>query len=139
MVFERAKCGYCGIGFRYPREYGVVRYCSARCRVSHHPPQYPWEYKGCVSSRYYSRRRRALYKRGDKIDPLVVYMHHDWTCWLCGGMIDPTLCMPDPGSASIDHVVPLKMGGRHVWENVRPAHKKCNEGDDEKDTCEQGI
>lgn len=70
-------------------------------------------------------------ERGDKIDPLVVYVGYDWTCMICYDKIDPTLQMPDPMSASIEHVVPLRSNGQHVWSNVVPAHLFCN---NEKDT-----
>lgn len=69
-------------------------------------------------------------RRGDCIDPLVVFLVFDWTCWLCHDRIDPTVAVPDPRCATIDHIVPLRAGGRHVWENVAPAHKECNERKD---------
>jgi 5-methylcytosine-specific restriction endonuclease McrA len=65
--------------------------------------------------------------RGDKIDPWVVYTFYEWTCCLCNESIDPELMMPDPLSATIEHIIPLSKNGRHVWDNVAPAHKGCNE------------
>lgn len=132
MVFGRAKCGYCGIGFKYPKDFGMVRYCSAVCRVTAEPPIHSWEYKGCRSRRYYSRTRRNQYRRGDKIDPLVIYLVYGWTCHLCCGRIDPTLQQPDDWSATIDHVLPLSLGGKHSWDNVKPAHRFCNQQRDNK-------
>jgi 5-methylcytosine-specific restriction endonuclease McrA len=29
-------------------------------------------------------------------------------------------------AATVEHVVPLCKGGTHTWDNVRPAHAKCN-------------
>lgn len=136
MVYTNGCCGHCGNQFRYPRDYGVVRYCSANCRVQKQPPQHSWEYKGCVGSKYFSRRRRRAYRDGDRVDPLVVYVAFDWTCWLCRGKIDPTLVSPDPMCATIDHIVSLGGGGRHEWSNIVPAHKQCNE---DKDKLLYGI
>lgn len=136
MVFELAECGSCRLKFRYPREYGVVRYCSANCRVRSEPPANPWEYKGCVGSKYFSKRRRRAYRAGDYIDPLTVYVASNWTCHLCCGKIDPTLVSPDPMCATIDHIVPLGAGGRHTWDNIAASHKKCNE---DKDTNEESL
>lgn len=28
--------------------------------------------------------------------------------------------------ASIDHIIPVSRGGRHSWENVQLAHRRCN-------------
>lgn len=127
MVFEEATCKNCGIGFRYPSAFGQVAFCSAHCRVQHQPPQHPWEYKGCYATRYYRSRRRAKMRRGDKIDPLVVFNHYGWTCHLCGDQIDRTLLPPDRMCATIDHEIPLSLGGRHTWDNIKPAHAICNE------------
>lgn len=130
MVFTRTNCTFCGRGFKYPRDYGIVRYCSATCRVKHTPPTHPWEYKGCVAANYYNRRRRRKINNGDFIDPLVIYIAYDWTCHLCCDRIDRELVAPDPMAATIDHLVPLGAGGKHEWANIKPAHKKCNEDKD---------
>src|SRR6478609_882920 len=67
-------------------------------------------------------------------------------CWICAeecpdfmwkklpfksSAIDMTLKWPDPASASVDHVIPLRQLGPRdprLWsqENLRPAHLKCN-------------
>jgi 5-methylcytosine-specific restriction endonuclease McrA len=49
-----------------------------------------------------------------------------WTCLLCGGPIPPEARWPDPRFGTIDHRVPLSLGGRHVWGNVQAAHLRCN-------------
>lgn len=48
-------------------------------------------------------------------------------CWICGGAIDVTLGARDPMSFTVDHVVPLALGGaERDPENLRPAHRRCN-------------
>lgn len=48
-------------------------------------------------------------------------------CHLCGGAIDPELRSPHPMSFSVDHIVPLSMGGDlHDPANLAPAHRLCN-------------
>jgi hypothetical protein len=49
-----------------------------------------------------------------------------WACYLCGEAIDPALVMPDPASATIDHVQPVGLGGADSLQNVRLAHFRCN-------------
>lgn len=119
-------CLFCGIGFSYPIMFGVVKYCSSRCRVSHVPPTEPWEYKGCQGSDYYGKGRRKKMKRGDLVDYLVIYEYYDWVCSLCDEQIDKTLTFPNPGCATMDHRVPLGQGGKHEWMNLYPAHLSCN-------------
>lgn len=127
---KSTNCRFCGITFKYPAEFGKVRYCSSRCRVSHKPPQNAWEYKGCHGSDYYGKSRRRKMAEGDKVDYLVIYEYYDWVCGLCNGEIDRDLLHPDPMSATIDHRVPLGAGGKHEWFNLIPAHLNCN--DDKK-------
>ncbi|WP_420811833.1 HNH endonuclease [Kutzneria albida] len=47
-------------------------------------------------------------------------------CGLCNEHIDYTLSWPNPGSPSLDHIVPLSRGGSHTYENVQAAHLGCN-------------
>lgn len=74
-------------------------------------------------------RRRTALKRGAtvrRIDYASIYERDAWTCQLCEAPVDPSLRHPDPMSASIDHIVPLALGGAHVRENVQLAHLRCN-------------
>lgn len=50
-----------------------------------------------------------------------------WTCWICGWAIDPEAPQNDAGQASLDHVVELARGGSNAVENLRLAHRYCNE------------
>jgi len=48
-------------------------------------------------------------------------------CWICGQLVDKSVRWPDPMSASVDHVIPLTMGGELADPgNVRLAHMRCN-------------
>lgn len=66
---------------------------------------------------------------GADVDEVVardVFERDGWLCQLCGGGVDGSLSFPEPGSASVDHIVPLSRGGSHTWENVQLAHLGCN-------------
>jgi 5-methylcytosine-specific restriction endonuclease McrA len=56
-----------------------------------------------------------------------VYDRDGGVCYLCNL---PTLADLDdgrqPGSATLDHVVPVESGGSHTLANVRLAHFRCN-------------
>jgi hypothetical protein len=51
---------------------------------------------------------------------------HGARCWLCREQIDMEISVPHPRAFSIDHVVPLSLGGWHDLLNLRPAHFQCN-------------
>jgi 5-methylcytosine-specific restriction endonuclease McrA len=74
-------------------------------------------------------RRRAL-KRGAgtavKVNRLAVFERDEWTCRLCLGDVDPSVKHPHPLSKSLDHIVPLSLGGAHEPSNVQLAHLRCN-------------
>jgi hypothetical protein len=48
-----------------------------------------------------------------------------WWCWLCGGAIDPALG-DGPWRATVDHLVPRSRGGTSQLDNLRLAHRRCN-------------
>lgn len=75
---------------------------------------------------YYSPKRRAIMAKGEQINHTEVYDAHDWVCHLCGGYISPLAKKDDWMRVTLDHVVPLSRGGTHTWDNVAPAHWKCN-------------
>lgn len=47
-------------------------------------------------------------------------------CGICGELIDLTLEWPAPGSLTIDHIVPLVIGGSNEERNLQPVHQICN-------------
>lgn len=79
-------------------------------------------YKG----KYYSPKRRAIYARGDDIDHLTLFNLCEWICFVCKEKIDPSKRFPDPMAATVEHIIPLKDGGSHTWDNVSCSHAECN-------------
>lgn len=79
-----------------------------------------------IRKNYYSPKRRAIYAKGDKIDHLAVFEAHRWTCYVCKKPIDRRLRFPHFMAATIEHIVPLSMGGTHTWDNVAASHARCN-------------
>lgn len=73
---------------------------------------------------YRAKRRRLYYK--NPIDRHEVFEFWGWKCSICGIIIDKELHFPNIMAATLDHVIPLSRGGRHEWDNVRPAHAICN-------------
>lgn len=78
--------------------------------------------------RYYGYRRRTVTSR-QVAEPIVareIFERDGWRCGLCQKKVDKRLKWPNPRSASIDHIVPIKDGGQHVRLNVQCAHLRCN-------------
>jgi hypothetical protein len=55
------------------------------------------------------------------------------TCGICGDPIDVSVRHPNPGSPTVDHIVPMARGGSHTWDNVQPAHMYCNSVKSDRD------
>lgn len=55
-----------------------------------------------------------------------IYDRDGWICQLCKKAVNPKLTFPNPGCASLDHIVPLSRGGGHKTTNVQLAHLRCN-------------
>lgn len=72
------------------------------------------------------RRARLLDAFVADVDPQAIWNRDRGICQLCGERIDADLIWPDPMSKTIDHVVPLAMGGTHEPANVQLAHALCN-------------
>jgi hypothetical protein len=55
-----------------------------------------------------------------------IYYGNKGICQLCFQPIDLTLDYPNPMSFSIDHIVPVSLGGTHKLKNLQSAHLLCN-------------
>jgi 5-methylcytosine-specific restriction endonuclease McrA len=48
-------------------------------------------------------------------------------CWLCGDHVDQRLPANDDMARSLDHVMPVSLGGNPLARtNARLAHRRCN-------------
>lgn len=94
-----------------------------------HRRTYKWRERFPEEARRHDSLRRAR-KIGAAIgEPFTnseIFERDGWVCGLCDEPIDRDLRHPEPGSASLDHVLPLSRGGAHSRENVQAAHLGCN-------------
>lgn len=84
--------------------------------------------KGKELSRSLRSLRRAK-NRGAVVESFKkkeIFERDNWKCGLCGKPVNKRLKHPDPGSASLDHIIPLSRGGSHTRDNVQLAHLRCN-------------
>lgn len=104
--------------------YNSTKYCSSNCQVN--------RYRKDHDKRRFTRIYGRHHDSGITLKRL--YERDNGKCYLCGGQCDYKDCIKQSGifSAgqqypSIDHVVPISKGGLHTWDNVKLAHKGCNE------------
>lgn len=62
----------------------------------------------------------------ESVNKNEVYERDNWTCHICGERVPRDVEDNHPLHASIDHVIPLSLGGSHSMSNVRLAHRQCN-------------
>lgn len=75
---------------------------------------------------YHKRRAQKVGTQVEDLRPIDIYERDIWICGLCSTPVDPDCAWPDPMSPSLDHVLPLSLGGTHTYENVQLAHLTCN-------------
>lgn len=105
-------CVNCGIDFP-PTMRADAKFCSARCNDAAH-----------AIVRKMAKRARSVAPRG--ITKAVIGNRDGWLCGLCVGTVDKTKTHPDPLCPSIDHIVPLSLGGTNAVENLQISHLVCN-------------
>ena len=106
-VFVAGACASCGesfVGWMARDD----RFCSKICR------------------KRAERQARRVGLGGERIYRRKVFERDDWTCRLCLKPVDRDAVVPAPLAPTLDHVVPLSLGGEHVFSNVQCAHFICN-------------
>lgn len=106
--------------------------CNSHYKAAH-PNRKSWK-KGKPETRRANLRRKTQQRRArmkgqpeaELIDRDAVGDRDEWRCGLCSTSVNRLLEYPDPESPSLDHVVPLSLGGAHVLSNVQISHLRCN-------------
>lgn len=76
----------------------------------------------------YGRKRRAMIKGRSTVPykGLEIYERDKGFCGICKLPIDIKLKFPDVNSFSVDHILPIAIGGDDTPDNVQAAHLGCN-------------
>ena len=73
------------------------------------------------------RRRRMKAVVSEPIDPMVIFQRDKWRCKMCGRKTPRSLMgTNNPSAPSIDHIIPLSLGGPHTKRNLRCLCRRCN-------------
>lgn len=71
-------------------------------------------------------RRRGRHWGGTPALRRAVFNRDGWKCHLCQKKIDAAVAWPNPWSASVDHIIPIAVGGTDEFENLAASHLRCN-------------
>lgn len=132
-----APCPECGSTFtpvsarqRYCTKKCAGRACNRRYLAAH--PEKAAKYRaaaqaaGTRQASWHLRRARKVTTAVERFTSVEIYERDGWCCGLCRRQVDSRLKYPHPMSASLDHIVPLSLGGEHVRSNAQLAHLDCN-------------
>lgn len=111
QVEQVKSCEECGTDFTARKS--NARWCSPKCRNR-------------SGSRFASRRRGPIAPESEPYVDREIFIRDGWMCALCGRPIDPELPRSHMAGATIDHVIPLALGGHDKPSNVAAAHNRCN-------------
>lgn len=105
------ECRRCGKTFCHPTA-RQDECCSAQC------------------TRAYHRRLREHIKRtrsdGENFGIREIAERDNWTCHLCAEAVPDKPWDGDIDCGTLDHLIPVSAGGKHIRANVKLAHFMCN-------------
>lgn len=110
-------CKRCGK--HYHSESPTSKYCSKRCQKRANA-------RAC-NHRQRARKYGVAYESGITLEKLIE--RDGLTCKICGGqcnLSDRTSTHVGLSYPTIDHIIAMKNGGGHTWDNVQIAHMICN-------------
>lgn len=122
-------CWECGTIFDRRDDGTTCHCCSGSCQIIRDKAR---KALGRKSPR--ARAAKAMRKamdRGassaDRINPIKVCERDGWRCRLCGRKTPKRLRgTHDDRAPEVDHILPVALGGKHVWANVQCACRACN-------------
>lgn len=121
-------CEVCSTRFQ-PKSDDRAKYCSAPCRDQRRRSR-PNRVRRYTDADRVRDQRKAALRRGAATGRPVVLCEignrDGWQCALCSEPVNRWLEYPDPLSPSIDHILPVSLGGIHDPSNVRVTHLRCN-------------
>ena len=109
-------------------EFFVVR-CCTECGSPFfcHPVSHQLYCSVLCNGRVQRRKRRIRKQTGETavIELYRIAIRDRWTCQICREKVDMRATNYS-SRPTMDHIVPLSRGGRHVRSNVQLAHFSCN-------------
>lgn len=87
-----------------------------------------WRRNNLAARRETANRRRVRLRQGEVevISRQEVYDRDKGLCGFCLAAVRMEVRFPDPLSPSLDHIIPVALGGSHTKANLRLTHLRCN-------------
>jgi hypothetical protein len=75
-----------------------------------------------------NKRRRARLRGAttERFSTGSIFLRDGYYCGICGVRTDPSKTVPHPLSPTLDHIMPIAMGGGHTKANTQCACFQCN-------------
>lgn len=96
-----------------------------RCKENHKA----WKEANPEKFKIYNHEKKARKRKAtiERFSPIEIYERDQWVCQLCKKKVNKRLKNPNPLSPSLDHIIPLALGGAHSRQNTHLAHLICNQ------------
>lgn len=111
---ERA-CLWCGTPIPVTMQ-ANASYCSDACNSAAHN----------VTRKIAKRAGRKGRGENALLSRDYIATRDKYRCGICGGRVVMTKKHPDPMAPSIDHILPLALGGSNDLANLQLSHLRCN-------------
>ena len=82
--------------------------------------------KACADLIHTRLRRVRLLEGNEQFDAVEIYERDNWICQICHKPTKRGVNGRNPLQPSLDHIIPLSLGGSHTRNNVRCTHLVCN-------------
>jgi len=78
--------------------------------------------------RYYRKKRKQLLRANaeEYINDMEIFHRDGFKCQICGKKVCMSHSVPHPKAPTLDHIIPLVLGGTHEVKNLQTAHFRCN-------------
>lgn len=113
-VWTQGPCNRCGVEFiSKTNAVTTAKYCSVQCRELDKD----------------DRRRERIALTLTDGEPVIrwrIFKRDRYRCHICKRKTDASKAVPHPRAPTIDHLIPIALGGRHEPANVACACFQCN-------------
>lgn len=120
VVHAPRLCDICGATYTPKRSDSLT--CGEKCRRK-------LNYERGRAKRTDNNHKRRAARSGvlaESFSFAEIAERDKWKCQLCGKPVNKALKSPHPKAQSLDHIVPIALGGEHSRANTQLAHLRCN-------------
>jgi 5-methylcytosine-specific restriction endonuclease McrA len=128
---ETATCHHCGS--TYYREVSIVgrskHFCDLGCKAAWTRKRARGRWKQTPAGKAQDLLRRTFRRGspdGEAVRPEDIFDRDSWKCQMCHKRVHPSGSGLAIRDATLDHILPVSRGGKHVPSNLQTACRSCN-------------